>query len=261
MRELRPRALGILRQGRLPADLAAHEEKVSGPCPLRATHLGSLLEVFEQFKDRRRGHGLRHRQPFVLACAALAMLMGAGGYEAFEAECSKLTQRQLRALGCRKDPKTGRYRPPSDTTFFRVINALDAAEFDLRLGQWMMAQEISILQSLAVDGKCLRGSARTDGKPLQLLSAVSHRLRLTVAQEPIEEKSNEIPALQPLLRKLPKGALEGSLITADALHCQQRSAQFVTQELGADYLFGLKGNQDGILERAKIQLPQRFFSP
>jgi hypothetical protein len=197
----------------------------------------------------------------VLACAAVAMLMGAGGYEAFEAECGKLTQRQLRALGCRKDPKTGRYRAPSDSTFFRVLNGLDAGEFDLRLGQWMLAQEISILQGLAVDGKCLRGSARTDGKPLQLLSAVSHRLRLTVAQEPIEEKSNEIPALQPLLRKLPKGALEGSLITADALHCQQRSAQFITRELGADYLFGLKGNQDGILTRAQTRLPQRFFSP
>jgi hypothetical protein len=172
-----------------------------------------------------------------------------------------LTQRQLRALGCQQDPKTGRYQAPSDSTFFRVLNRIDAAEFDLRIGQWMMAQEISILQALAIDGKCLRGSARTDGKPLQLLSAVSHRLRLTLAQEPIQEKSNEIPALQPLLRKLPKGALEGSLLTADAIQCQQESSRFVTRELGADYLWGLKGNQSGILERAQIQLPQRFFSP
>jgi hypothetical protein len=260
LRELRARALRILRQGRLPSDLAEHEEKVNGPCPLRATHLGSLLEVFEEFRDPRRGHGLRHRQPFVLACAAVAMLMGAGGYEAFEDECHKLSQRQLRALGCRQDPKTGRYRAPSDTTFFRVLNRLDAVEFDLRMGQWMMAQEISILQGLAIDGKCLRGSARTDGKPLQLLSAVSHRLRLTVAQQPIQEKSNEIPALQPLLRKLPKGALEGSLITADAIQCQQESSRFITQELGADYLWGLKGNQSGILERAQIRLPKDFFS-
>ena len=260
LRELRPRAMGLLRQGRLPDQLAEHEEKISGPCPLRANQLNSLLEVFAQPKDRRRGHGLRHPQPFVLACAAVAMLMGAGGYEAFEEECSKLTQRQLRALGCRKDPKTDRYRPPSDSTFFRVLNRLDAAEFDLRMGQWMMVQEISILQGLAVDGKCLRGSGRTDGKPLQLLSAVSHRLRLTVAQEPIQEKSNEIPAIQPLLNKLPKGALEGSLISADALHCQQESARFITQELGADYLFGLKGNQSGILERAQTKLPKDFFS-
>jgi hypothetical protein len=261
LRELRPRAMGLLRQGRLPADLAEHEEKISGPCPLRASQLNSLLEVFRQFKDRRRGHGLRHQQSFVLACAAVAMLMGAGGYEAFEDESRKLTQRQLRALGAGPDPQTGRYRAPSDSTFFRVLNGLDAAEFDLRLGQWMMAQEISILQALAVDGKCLRGSARTEGKPLQLLSAVSHRLRLTVAQEPIEQKSNEIPALQPLLRKLPAAALEGSLITADALHCQQETARFLTQDLGADYLFGLKGNQSGVLERAQTKLPQKFFSP
>jgi len=259
LRELRPRAMGILRQGRLPADLAEHEEKISGPCPLRATQLDSLLELFKEFKETRRGHGLRHRQPFVLACAAVAMLMNAGGYEAFEDECKKLSQRQLRALGCRKDPKTNLYRSPSDSTFFRVINRLDAAEFDLRIGQWMMAQEISVLQALAIDGKCLRGSGRTDGKALQLLSAVSHRLRLTVAQEPIQEKSNEIPAIKPLLQKLPKTALEGSMITADALHCQQESSRFVTQELGADYLWGLKGNQSGILERAQIKLPKAFF--
>jgi hypothetical protein len=261
LRELRPRAMGILRQGRLPADLADHEEQIGGPCPLRARELSTLLEVFREFKDPRRGHGLRHPQPFVLACAAVAMLMGAGGYEGFEDECGKLSQRQLRALGCRQNPKTGRYRAPSDTTFFRVINGLDAVEFDLRIGQWMMVQEISILQALAIDGKCLRGSGRGDGKPLQLLSAVSHRLRLTVAQEAIEQKSNEIPALQPLLRKLPKAALEGTMITADAMHCQQESSAFVTQELGADYLWGLKGNQSGILERARLRLPQDFFSP
>ena len=75
LRELRPRAMGILRHGRLPTDLAEHEEKTSGPCPLRANELNSLLEVFAHPKNRRRGHGLRHPQPFVLACAATAMLM------------------------------------------------------------------------------------------------------------------------------------------------------------------------------------------
>ena len=90
---------------------------------------------------------------------------------------------------------------------------------------------------------------------------MSHRLRLTVAQEPIEQKSNEIPALKPLLSKLPQAALEGTMITADALHCQQDSSAFVTQELGADYLWGLKGNQSGILERAQLRLPKDFFSP
>lgn len=143
LRELRPRARALLRQGRLPADLAAHEEKIAGPCPFRAPELDSLLARFRSLRDPRRGHGLRQRQPFVLAGAAVATLLGASG--------------------------------------------------------------------------------RTDGKPLQLFSAVSHRLRLTLAQLPIAEQSNESPALPQLLHTLPK--LEGTRFTADALHCQQESAR------------------------------------
>ena len=256
LRGLRKGAGAILRRGRLPAHLMEHEEFISGPCPFRAPKLDSLLEAFKTLGDSRRGHGLRHRQPFVLACAAMAMLMGAGSYQAFEDVVGKFTQRQLRALGCRYDENQKAYRPPSDSTFFRVLNALDAAAFDLVVGQWMMQQDFSVLAALAVDGKVLRGSGRGDGKALQLLSAVSHRLRLTVAQEPIEEKSNEIPAIQPLLGKVP---CQGSLITADALHCQQESARFVTQELAGEYIFGLKGNQSGVLERAQLKLPQELF--
>lgn len=69
----------------------------------------------------------------------------------------------------------------------------------------------------------------------------------------------QIPALPPLLRSLP--SLEGTLITAAALHCQQASARVITQELGGDYLFGLKGNQSGVLERAERLLAQQAFPP
>lgn len=258
LRQLRKGAAPLLRRGRLPGHLLEHEEIKSGPCPFRAPQLGSLLESFKLLGEPRRGHGLRHRRPFVLACAATAMLMGAGSYQAFEDLCSKFTQRQLRALGCPYDANKKGYVAPSDSTFFRVLNGLDAAAFDLVVGQWMLQQDRSVLQALAVDGKVLRGSGRTDGKALQLLSAVSHRLRLTVAQEPIEEKSNEIPAILPLLRKVP---CQGALITADAMHCQQETARFITQELGGNYILGLKGNQSGILEEAQLKLPQEFFSP
>jgi hypothetical protein len=103
-----------------------------------------------------------------------------------------------------------------------------------------------------------RGSGRGDGKALPLLSAVSYRLRLTVAREPIEEKRKAIPAIQPLLGKVP---CQGSWITANAMHCQQATARFVTQELGGNYLFGLRGNQSGVPERAQLKLPQKFVSP
>jgi hypothetical protein len=209
--------------------------------------------------DSRYGHGLRHRQRFVLACAAVCTLMGACGYRAFENTCKKFTQRQLRALGGTPDPEDERYYPPSDSTFQRVLNRIDAAALASIIGGWLAEQEIGALAQLAVDGKVLRGSGRHDGKPLQLLSAVTHQLRLTLDQVAIEEKSNEIPALKPLLKKL--NLPPGTLITADALHCQQHSARFITQELGGDYLFGLKGNQSGILDKAQRLLTQRGFPP
>jgi hypothetical protein len=259
LRALCPRARQRLRQARLPAELAVHEADLAGPCPFRAPALESLLDRLAALPDARRGHGLKHRQRFVLACAAVSTLMGACGYRAFENTCKKFTQRQLRALGCRRAAADGRYYPPSDTTFQRVLKKLDAARLATLVGGWLAAQEIGALARLAVDGKVLRGSGRHDGKPLQLLSAVTHHLRLTLDQIPIAEKSNEIPALQPLLKRI--APPPGTLITADALHCQQESARFITQELGGDYLFGLKGNQSGILEKAQHLLAQQGFPP
>lgn len=259
VRELRRGACRLLRQGRWPQELLVYEADQAGPCPFRAPSLTRLLDRLRQLPDRRRGHGLRHRQRFVLACAAVSTLMGACGYRAFENTCKKLTQRQLRALGCQRDEDTQRYVPPSDSTFQRVLSKCDSAQIAAIVGSWLAEQEISAVVQLAVDGKVLRGSGRHDGKPLQLLSAVTHQLRLTLDQIPIEEKSNEIPALRPLLEKVKPAP--GVLVTADAMHCQQESARFITQELGGDYLFGLKGNQSGILERASHLLAQQSFPP
>lgn len=258
LRALHPRARNLLRQARLPEALAEFEANVAGPCPFQAPALEGLLERFRQLADPRRGHGLYHRQPFVLACAAVATLMGACGFRAFEDTCGKFTQRQLKALGCLPD-EAGQLRAPSDSTFRRVLIGVDSRAFAAMVGQWLLEQEPGAVARLAVDGKVLRGSGRRDGKPLQLLSAVTHHLRLTLGQIPIEEKSNEIPALKPLLRAL--SLPPGVLITADAMHCQQESARLVTQELGGDYLFGLKGNQDGILERAERLLASQAFPP
>lgn len=259
LRELRPKARQRLRQARLPEELAIHETDLAGPCPFRAPALESLLDRIGALPDSRRGHGLRHRQRFVLACAAVCTLMGACGFRAFENTCKKFTQRQLRALGCSPDEDDERYYPPSDSTFQRVLNRVDAVIFASIIGRWLAEQEIGALAQLAVDGKVLRGSGRHDGKPLQLLSAVTHHLRLTLDQVAIQEKSNEIPALKPLLRKI--NPPPGTLITADAMHCQQESARFITRHLGGDYLFGLKGNQSGILDKAQRLLAQQGFPP
>ena len=258
LRELRPRARNLLRQARWPKELAIYEASLSGPCPFRAPELQQLLERLRQLPDARRGHGLRHRQRFVLACAAVSTLMGACGYQAFENTCKKFTLRQLKALGCLPN-EDNEYASPSDSTFQRVFGRVDVRLLSTIIGSWLLEQEVSSVARLAVDGKVLRGSGRRDGKPLQLLSAVTHSLKLTLDQIPIQEKSNEIPALKPLLKKI--SPPPGTLITADAMHCQQESARFISQELGGDFLFGLKGNQSGVLDKAERLLAQQAFSP
>jgi hypothetical protein len=259
LRELCSGARKRLSQARLPEPLAAYEAEVTGPCPFRAPALESLLDRLGVLPAPHSGHGLRHKQRFVLACAVISTLMGACGYRAFENTSKKFTQRQLRALGATLDEEDGRYYPPSDSTFQRDLNRVDAVKVAHIIGEWLAQQEVGSLGQLAVDGKVLRGSGRHDGKPLQLLSAVTHHLRLTLDQIAIAEKSNEIPALKPLLKKL--DLPPGTLITADAMHCQQESSRFITQELGGDYLWGLKGNQSGIEAQARHLLAQQGFPP
>jgi hypothetical protein len=134
LRELRPRARKRLRQARLPQELAIHEADLAGPCPFRAPALESLLDRLGTLPDSRYGHGLRHRQRFVLACAAASTLMGACGYRAFENTCKKFTQRQLKALGCKPDEQDGRYYPPSDSTIQLVLSKIDSVALATIIG-------------------------------------------------------------------------------------------------------------------------------
>ena len=78
--------------------------------------------------------------------------------------------------------------------------------------------------------------------------------------DPAHEKSNEIPAAQHLLRRLD---LDGSLVTADAMHTQSETARIVVQEKGGDYLLNVKGNQKGVADNARhlYRTLSRGFSP
>lgn len=98
--------------------------------------------------------------------------------------------------------------------------------------------------ALAIDGKTLRGS-RAQGMPLaHLLSAVSHRLGLTLGQVAVDEKTNEITAIHTLLAGL---LLEGWVVTMDALLTQQTIAQAIL-DAGGDYILLVKENHPTLQE-------------
>ena len=71
---------------------------------------------------------------------------------------------------------------------------------------------------------------------------------ITLAQEAIHEKTNEIPVFQEMLTYLD---IESKVVTADAMHCQRETSRRIVQKKG-DYLFGLKENQPSLLADVRL---------
>ena len=71
-----------------------------------------------------------------------------------------------------------------------------------------------------------------------------------LGQVAVDGKSNETAALPALLEMLD---IEGTVVTADAMHTQRDAAERITGK-GGDYVFALKGNQGSLHKDAKAWL-------
>ncbi len=253
LRALHPKARGWL-SGEVPAHLAKHEDPAMY-CPYTVKQYRSLWVRLNRLKDVRRTKGRRHGLAAVLTICAMATLCGARGTRAIADFASHLNRRQLRLLRGYRNPLTQGYEPPSEPTIRRMLKRVSAVEFDAAVTAWMVEHDPHKLRRLAVDGKTVKGSRQGNGKPMHLLAAVSTESQRLVAQESVDEKSNEITALRPMLRDVP---LDGVVVTADAMHAQQDAARFLQQEKGAEYFFYLKGNQPSIQAKAQALLDRAF---
>ena len=99
-------------------------------------------------------------------------------------------------------------------------------------------------EAIAIEGKPLRGSQKQGAPGAHLLSALAHRVGLTLAQQAVDDKTNEIPIALDLLRHL---VLEGRIVTMDALLTQRQIAQQIV-EAGGDYVMVVKENQPQLLD-------------
>ena len=79
---------------------------------------------------------------------------------------------------------------------------------------------------------------------IHVLNAYCVENHLCIGQLPMLEKSNEITAVPLLLDKLD---VQGAIITADALLCQQTIAAKICEKK-ADYLLAVKSNQAALLD-------------
>lgn len=202
--------------------------------PLRGR--GGLVEEFEGIVDFRKRRGVRFSVCAILSIAACATLSGAKSFAAIAQWASEIPRELLERLGCR------RKRPPSEKTYRRVLGAIGVEEFETRVGQWF-ANTSAPQRQIAVDGKTARGSAHGESPPTQLLSAFSQEEGVVLAERRVSDKTNEIPCVKPLLKDLD---IEGTVVTADAMHTQKETARFIVEDKKADYLFTVKDNQPGL---------------
>jgi len=195
---------------------------------------GGLIEMLRILVDPRKRRGVRHPLVTVVAISVCAALSGARGFKAVAEWAKDLSRDTLRRLGSQ------RWHPPSEPTIRRVLQKLDADRLDVEIGRWLLAQGRVAGQGLSVDGKTLRGAHDLGETAPHLLSAILHQEGIVVAQRAVGEKTNEIPELPHLLAPL---AIEGAVVTADAMHAQKETARYVVEVKKADYLFTVKDNQ------------------
>jgi predicted transposase YbfD/YdcC len=146
---------------------------------------------------------------------------------------------------------------PSHDTFSEVFARLDSVQFYAALQSWTTSIAGSLKgQTVAFDGKTLCGSfdQASAKSALHSVSAWACGLKLCLGLKSVEDKSNEIPAVQQLIDILD---LNGAIVTADAMHCQIETAAKIADK-GADYVLVAKGNQKSLQAEIRQILNQAF---
>jgi predicted transposase YbfD/YdcC len=205
---------------------------------MATTKVPPLIEILAEIKDVRQKKGKRHPLAGMLALACVAMLCGYQRVSAIAEWGRNYGEKYAAAFGFEK------HGYPAQITWYRVFRKVDLAELEQTLLNWceQVLQELQRengLQGVSMDGKTLRGSKRQGAENSHLLAAYVHEIGMVLSQVGVDDKTNELGIVESLLLGL---ALEGRVITGDALFTQQGVTQLIVEQDG-DYLFPVKENQ------------------
>lgn len=197
--------------------------------------MGKFAKIFQRVPDPRADNA-RHELLDVLSIALAAVLCGAESCSDM-ADFGQSKEELLRlVLGLE-------HGIPSHDTFSRVFRLLEPEAFERAFRRFMAAfakaNKLKLSGVVAIDGKALRGAYERGGKtsPLHLVNVFAVDARMALAQRKApgrDETKGALEALQLL-------DLEGSIVTADALHCRRGFAATVL-ERGGDYALAIKAN-------------------
>lgn len=206
------------------------------------TETTSLHEYFKDMPDPRKDSRTRHLLMDILTIALLAIVGGAEGFNDIEL-FGRMKEEWLRSFLVLPNGI------PSHDTFNRVFSMLSPKEFNRCFIAWTQALAKKLEGVVAIDGKTLRRSFDSASKAtaFHVVSLWSAKNELVMGQIRTESKSNEITAIPKLLEMLD---IQGCTVTIDAMGCQKEIAEKVLDS-GANYVFGLKGNQESTFDAAK----------
>lgn len=139
---------------------------------------------------------------------------------------------------------------PSHDTFNRVFQLLDPHLLRSCLEQHGRALlDLLAQKQICLDGKKLKG-ARPHSKGnegLYIVNAWVNENRLCIGQQRVDQKSNEIDVLVPLIQSID---ITEAIVTIDAIGCQVAVAQQIVKQQG-HYLLALKSNQESLWEEVQ----------
>jgi predicted transposase YbfD/YdcC len=190
-----------------------------------------FLSYFNDVLDSRQCAKVMYPLDEVLLLCLLAVLAGAETIT----DIARFGDKKLRVLR--------RFRPfregtPAHDHLGDILASLDAEHFQACFVAWV-ASLIGVPQGVvAIDGKTSRRSKGANGA-IHMVSAFAARQRLVLGQVKVADKANEIVAIPRLLDML---AIEGAIVTIDAIGCQRAITQKIVDKK-ADYVLALKGNQ------------------
>ena len=139
---------------------------------------------------------------------------------------------------------------PGRDTIRRVFEAISPRKLGACFTAWVAQScPAAAERIIAIDGKSLRGAAGPARglSVLHQVSAYAAEYGLTLGQVACEEKSNEITAIGQLLPNL---ALEGAVVTIDAIGCQCAIAESIVDAKG-EYVLAVKDNQPRLAEAVR----------
>ena len=135
---------------------------------------------------------------------------------------------------------------PSHDTFNRVFSLLDPQQLQQCFTSWIQAvAKVKEGSIISIDGKRMCNSGEGGSKAIiHMVSAWCSANNMVLAQQKVDDKSNEITAIPALLDILD---IKDCLVTIDAMGCQQDIAKKIVSK-EADYILAVKNNQEHLYD-------------